>query len=277
MLKNSTHQSGFTLIELVVVIALMLIVGAMISEFVLGGSDSARYVGESSTAGTRTAMLAEILNRDLRSVASPGRLDSTDTTSALRSQILTATNSSFWDIPSVSDDELWLWADALRSSTNEQDCVHYVQVWGAAHTQRVRREVYRDATTCPTASGTKPTESSVLLQRTDEAIAANSPLFLFDFSFNPEALSSPYQFVTNSCTRVWAQPWSARPTTGTAAQMRNAIVGISINADNQIGASGGQSKASIKRVTDVYGASIGLPITSRLTPEYQYALGCSNG
>ena len=51
--------------------------------------------------------------------------------------------------------------------------------------------------------------------------------------------------------RVWAQPWSARPSAvGNDSQLRNAIVGISINADNQIGLRGGQSKSGIKRDGD---------------------------
>ena len=282
-MRAASH--GFSLIELVVAMALMLIVGVLVSTLIGDSSSSSKYLSGSSSAGKGANMLAEQLGSDLSEAISPGRRSNSVSTNDLQSAILRGvdTNPSIQDIVVAGDTQLWILADTLRGPADRQDCIRYRQTVGSAGEATVVREVFRDTGQCP--AGGAPTVSSTLMTRPPEW--SSTPLFLYTVQYNEEAMrSGMLQAGRNGtmCGGGLPASWqtilaraSSQHVNNPDFQMRGAIVSVSINTDNDASRNGGNSRTSTPDSSTIARYSTTLPIPNRLTTPYRYALGCGIG
>ena len=258
MSRVRENQQGFTLVELMIVVVLLLIVFGAATHFLL---DILGYSNKSIQTGNAQHMAAESLDRignDLRSSISPDRSEGGV---AKREQLKTwmlwgtpTTGLDMRDIALATPTELWFRANVVPEATGvvpATECVGY----SFDSNRRFVRSVYANWRTCP-GTGT-PTERLILIPAISQAEAAvNGEYFTYRLAHNTNPNVQPLS--PNDCNYETVASPSVAQT--------NYIVGVNIDLRSLFsnGAAYGESK--------VRGA---IDLRMRLTRDYQYALGCA--
>jgi type II secretory pathway pseudopilin PulG len=259
MLSDGRGERGFTMIELLVVTALLMIAVAMTSMFLISSLRSAQQVTGASRAQASSNDLLDQLGADVRQATGFGRTSPSPTDDELRSFVRTNAPTSFRDITFASSTQLWIVTDAIAEpigAAPAPECVGYVDL----ATELVRR-VYASATPCP-AGGT-PIEEQRMVRR---AGAGTTPRFRYVLEYNPDiAGTSGAVDVDNCSVRRDVQLPGGAPSVPLDSKLP-AIIAVQVDASS-FENGGAQESTPTSSVS----------FLSRRTSRYRQALGCSYG